>query len=367
MNKLKPLMILCVVLCCFFTSGIQAQTNSEEFIELLDRLVKVHGVSTFEERVLEEIRGLLPPEIEYRIDDRNNLLVTIGQGETELLFIAHMDEIGLEVLEINPDGTLSVRKRGGSYNSIWESRIVRIITENGIVNGIIPPRVSYLEIEPAGFSSDDIIVHVGTDSRQETMNLGINKGDFIVQDKEVTRLANNKISTGAADDRAGCTAQLLALKQLLNKRLTNKVTFAWCVEEEIGLNGARFISESFQPDYVFAVDTYVSSDAPRDNKRYAYSPLGDGAVVRAFDTSNLAPRAVYTKVLNIAKNRNISAQLGITSGGNDGSTFLVKGSVDLPLSWPGLYSHSFISVLDMRDVTALSDLITAIALDFEKN
>ncbi len=361
--KRQSSLLLCILIC-FYAAELHSQTGREEIAGILDRLVRVHGVSTHEEKILEEIIRMLPENVDFRVDDRNNLLVTIGDGETDLLFIAHTDEIGLEVTKINPDGTLSVRKRGGSYNSIWESRIVRIITEKGMVNGIIPPRRSYMESEPDRFSGEDIVISVGTGSMQETLDLGIRKGNSVVQDKGVTRLGGSKISTGAADDRAGCAAQILALKQLLGKRLNNRVTFAWCVEEEIGLNGARFISHTFQPDYVFAVDTYVSSDAPRDNRRYAYSPLGDGAVVRAFDSSNLAPREVYTKVLNIAKNRNIPAQIGITSGGNDGSTFLVKGSIDMPLSWPGIYSHSFISVLDLRDVASLTDLIVAIAQDF---
>ena len=36
-----------------------------------------------------------------------------------------------------------------------------------------------------------------------------------------------------------------------------------------------------------AVDTLVTSDSPRDDKRYAYVPLGQGPVLRALDNTTV--------------------------------------------------------------------------------
>ena len=49
-----------------------------------------------------------------------------------------------------------------------------------------------------------------------------------------------------------------------------------------------------------------------------------------------------------------------TSGGNDGSRFSRYGSIVLPLSWPGRYSHSPVEVMDVRDLENLVGLITAL-------
>jgi len=250
------------------------------------------------------------------------------------------------------------------FSTIWESKVVKIRTASGIVDGIVEPRKTYMNPDPENHSRNDIEVYVGTNSKENTESLGIEIGNSIVQVKRATPLGEYKIGAGSIDDRAGCAAQILAMRKLAGVNLNKTVRFAWVIQEETGLTGSRHLSEVYSPDFVFAVDTFVSSDAPLDNQAIGYAPLGGGAVIRVFDSSNIAPENSVNKIKEIAQNRNIPVQWGITSGGNDGSVFLLGGSVDIPLSWPGIYSHSYVSVLDIRDLTALSDLIVGIAESF---
>lgn len=173
------------------------------------------------------------------------------------------------------------------------------------------------------------------------------------------------IATRAGDDRAGYAALLSAASCIEWKRIKGKtVTFAWDVQEETGLFGASRLARTLKPDYVFAVDTFVSSDAPFDEKRFARIVMGEGAVIRAIDSSNIAPRFVLEKVMKIAKNNQIPFQLGNTGGGNDGSVFVTEGAADIPLSWPGVYSHSFIEKIHRHDLEALTRLIEALVKDW---
>jgi putative aminopeptidase FrvX len=338
--------------------------EGKEFMEIFRQLIDVPGVSFHEEKVLQKIKELLPGNLEATVDEMNNLLVILGTGKPEIMFVTHMDEIGLEVTEIQDDGSLKTRARGGSFSSIWESKTVRIHTKTGMVEGIVEPRKSYREPDPKPHSADDLVVYVGTDAKAATAALGIAPGDFIVQPKRVTPLGNYKTAAGSTDDRAGCAAQILALRRLAGRKLPRTVAFAWVVQEETGLSGSRFLSRSYAPEYVFAVDTFVSSDTPLDPKNIGFNPQGKGAVLRVIDSSNITPEETFRKVRRLAESRNIPVQWGITSGGNDGSVFLREGSVDIPLSWPGIYSHSYVSVMDIRDVMALTHLIAAIAESF---
>ena len=336
-------------------------TSEQEARDVLKQLIEVAGVSFHEEKVLAKIQELLPENVTQTVDDRNNLLVTIGSGEPEILFIAHMDEVGLEVTGINDDGTLSIRTRGGSFSTIWESKVVKICTQSGVVDGIIGPRTSYQDQTPEAHSRNDLIVYAGTESRAETEALGIRTGNPIVQTKRTITMGKYKIAAGSIDDRGGCTAQILALRRLAGKKLNKTVIFAWVIEEETGLTGSRYLAGTYSPDYVFALDTFVSSDAPRDDQTIGYNPLGKGAVLRVFDSSVITPQKIVGKIKNIAESRNIPHQWGITSGSTDGTSFLDGGSFVLPLSWPGIYSHSYVSVIDIRDLVALTDLVVAIA------
>jgi putative aminopeptidase FrvX len=120
-------------------------------------------------------------------------------------------------------------------------------------------------------------------------------------------------------------------------------------------------AEGRSPEYVFAVDTFVSSDSPLESTRFADAKVGEGFVVRAVDNSNVVPRKLVEKLVALARAQGIPAQYGVTGGGNDGSAFLRYGSTDVALGWPLRYSHSPGEVVDTRDVDALARIVAAVA------
>jgi hypothetical protein len=96
------------------------------------------------------------------------------------------------------------------------------------------------------------------------------------------------------------------------------------------LNGATWLADSLLhhgmlPKRVHAVDTFVSSDSPLEDPRYGDAKLGQGAVVRAVDTSHEAPIEAVRATLKLAKDKDIPLQYGVTSGGNDGVPFAERG------------------------------------------
>jgi len=144
------------------------------------------------------------------------------------------------------------------------------------------------------------------------------------------------------------------------------VTFVWSTGEELGLVGAAAVAKSMAaeghaPDYVFAVDTFVSSDSPLESTRFGDAKVGEGFVVRAVDNSNVVPRNLVEKLVAMARAQGIPAQFGVTGGGNDGAAFLRYGSTDIAMGWPLRYSHSPGEVVDTRDVDALSRMVAAVA------
>jgi endoglucanase len=167
------------------------------------------------------------------------------------------------------------------------------------------------------------------------------------------------------DDRAGCAVLLAVAHRIRWSRVRGKtVTFAWDVQEETGLVGAARLAKQLGADYVFPIDTFVSTDAPLDEKRFARVPLGEGLVIRGMDSSTIAPRLELEKVMAMARKRGIPYQLGNTRGSTDGTRFIPEGAVCLPLSWPGTYSHSFIEKIHRKDLRALTDLVVALVDDF---
>jgi endoglucanase len=336
--------------------------------ELLKKLVLIPGVSGYEGKVADFIQSNLPSGIEPQRDDMENVWFTVGEGYPHLLFVAHTDELGLVIEEITPQGTLKVRGRGGFIPTMYEGRPVVIYTKKGSVNGVVSPRPDYFSREAASkpFRTSDFEVYLGVSSEQKARSLGVEEGNQITIKKRIVELSPDVIATRAVDDRAGCAALLAAALRIDWKKIKGKtITCAWDVQEETGLTGASRLAQKLKADYVFPVDTFVSSDAPLDSKRFARTVLGKGAVLRAIDSSNITPRFELEKVMKIAQNNDIPFQLGNTRGGNDGSVFISRGAVDIPLSWPGVYSHSFIEKIHRHDLEVLTELIVAIVKDWE--
>ncbi len=332
---------------------------------VLKVLLETPGVSGHETRVRETIRDLLPEwaRRSCAVDPKGNLILSAGRGGRELLFVAHMDETGYEIGSIERDGTARARSRGGFFNTLYEGHAVRILTRKGERGGIVRPREGYLAWSEgdAGLRDEEVVLDFGTSSRRETEEAGVAPGDPVFVPKKFRRLAGRMGTGRAVDDRAGCTALVEAVRRIDPGTLRNRVTFAWVVEEEIGLRGAAALAERLHPEVVFAVDTFVSSDSPLENKGFALGILGRGPVVRAIDNSNLAPAPLLDRVRSVAASRRIPLQIGITRGGNDGSVFPPGGAADVPISWPTTYSHSPVEVIHEGDLDDLGRLVQALA------
>jgi putative aminopeptidase FrvX len=269
-----------------------------------------------------------------------------------------MDETGFTVESIRDDGRLELNRR----QTAWEAQAALVHTVSGDVEAVFEPREDYFFSEVRR-PLDPMTVYLGTSSKEETEALGIEVGTTTVtMPKELQRMGRHRVLARGLDDRVGCTALLLAAQRIDPDLLTKRITFAWSVEEEIGLNGAEALAKRLtDATMVFPVDTFVSSDSPLEWEGTAYCPLGQGAVIRVLESSNFSPRSAVTQLLELAKAGNIDVQLGMTLGGTDGQPFMANDTVDVPLSWPGRNSHSPVEVADLRDVESLVELIVRIA------
>ena len=347
------------------TAGLpERPTSPPGVFGLLAPLVEAYGVSGHEAAVREAVTKRLPAWAKPQVDSKGNLIVTFGQGGREIAFVAHTDELGYEITAIQEDGTATVRKRGGFFDSLLEAHPVLVHTGRGQVPAIVAPRPNYQRASEWQPKAEEILIDFGTTSRQQTEGLGVAKGDTATVRKSFARLAGTRGSARAIDDRAGCAALLAAIARIDPAKVTNRITFAWVVEEETGLAGSGALAERLHPDYVFAVDTFVSSDSPVDPQRMALIPLGTGAVLRAVDNSSITPPETVAKIRAMAAARQIPTTVGVTSGGNDGSQFSRFGTTVVPISWPGRYSHSAVEVIDSRDLDALVNLIVMLVNEF---
>jgi putative aminopeptidase FrvX len=341
--------------------------------QILAALVEVYGVSGQEESVAEQVRKLLPPWAQEwaATDAAGNLFVAFGKqsAKPSLVLVAHLDEIGWAVKEIREDGRLTLERKGGFLEEHFLGHAVLVHAAGGRVPAVVEPPDDYRSKKYERVQGREHVAYTGARSRAEAEALGIRVGDTVTVPKKYRQLAGSRVNGRSFDDRVGSTALAAALWEIDPATVDRDVVFVWAVREEVGLEGAKhFAARAAEtggvPDFVFAVDTFVSGDSPLESARFAQARLGEGFVVRAVDTSNVAPREWVDRVVAIARRNRIPVQYSVTGGGNDGAAFVPYGAVDIPIGWPLRYSHSAGEVADLKDVEALGRIVAALVREF---
>lgn len=345
------------------------------YADLLGRLTDIYAVSGHESAMRDAVRDALPTWARDSavVDSAGNLVLAMGPDADTAVFVAHMDEIGMEVTGIRKDGTVSLRARGGFYPSLWEGQTALLhlpdekipardarscgAAREGPLRGIFIPRDSAPRKQPP-----QLTAWFGLDSAA-LVAAGVTPGLSVTSYKCSARLAATRFTARSIDDRAGSTALLLALESINRARLDHKVIFVWSVREETGLEGAKAAAETFGPSVhrVYAIDTFVSSDSPLESPRFALAPLGEGAVSRALDNSSVTPPGEVDRLTKLARVERIPLQVGTTNGGNDGSELARYGAIDVAVGWPLRYSHSPAELIDLRDIRSLVRIIAALS------
>ena len=356
----------------------------------VEKLAEAYGVSGHEEGVRKVVLSQLPPWAQKKAttDAAGNLVLHLGTEKKDakapsIVFMAHMDEIGYEVKKIEDDGRLLVSVLGGGYPQYFLGHVALVhLADGSAVGGVMDLPAGWDQPSAQGKPgfewplslrpTEPIRVYVGTKSREETEKLGIKEGDWVTIPKKYRQLLGTRANARSFDDRVGDAALIAAVNEIAPEGpgLPGRdVTFVWSTREEVGLEGAAAYAEQAAkdgrvPDFVFAIDTFVSSDSPLEVKRFGDAEIGKGFVVRAVDNSNIVPLEYADRVVKLARENKIPVQYGVTGGGNDGAVFTRFGSVDVALGWPLRYSHSPGEVIDTRDLDGLGKIVAVIAKEW---
>ncbi len=355
-------------------SGLAAApANPPTTIQTLQELVTTYGASNHEGAVREAVKKLLPPWAKPETDSAGNLVLRVGTAPAgaktpRILFIAHMDEIGFEVKSISSDGLLNVTPLGGMYLSYFLGHPALVHTANGDRAAVMLPPDGWDQpnFKWPSYSAYTSRVDVGAKNADDVAKLGISAGDFVTIPKEYHPLLGTRANGRSFDDRVGDTALISSLWALGGPLKDRDVTFVWSTGEELGLDGARALAtqlagEEREPEYVFAIDTFVSADSPLESARFADEQIGKGFAIRALDGSNVVPQKDVERLLRLARANQVPVQYGATGGGNDGAEFVPFGAIDVAIAWPLRYAHSPGEVIDTRDVQALARIVTLVS------
>ena len=327
---------------------------------LLEELSNAHGPSGSEGpvRVIVQ-RELAPIADELDSDGLGSVIARLGPSDRSpaIMVMAHMDEVGLMVRFVTPEGFVKFQGLGGMLDQALINQRWVIATHKGMVRGITGIKTTHIipvEARTQIFRREQMFIDVGATSKQDAEErLGIRPGDPVAPDSAFMVLNDSKLYVGKAwDDRAGVALMVEVLRQLRERPGPNTVYAAATVQEEVGLRGAHTSATKVRADIGINFESGVAGDYPGTNMDEAQEKVGAGPGLFLHDSSMLPNLKLRDLVLDVGKELSIPVQFNVLAGyGQDGSEIQRSfgGTPVINFTIPTRYLHSHTSIISRDD------------------
>jgi endoglucanase len=358
--------VLAIFALCIGVASASPQDRAEKLLEELTNAPGISGQEGAVRKIVErELRAL---SAEYATDGLGSAIGSFKGEGPRIMLAAHMDELGLMVKYVTPEGFVKFLPTGGWFDQALVDKRWVIHTSKGPVlgvSGIKTIHVSSPEDRTRVFPREQLFLDVGARSRAEAEAMGVRPGDQITPDSRFARLGDGAYAARAFDDRLGIAVMLEALRRLAGMKHPNTIVAVATVQEEIGLRGARTSSQLVKPDLGISIEVGVAADYPGLGPDQAQERLGTGPGIFLHDASMLPNLKLRDFFARVAADKKIPLQTELVTGyGEDGAEMQrwSAGTPAINFTVPVRYLHSFNGVLRREDFDKAVDLLVEVLL-----
>jgi putative aminopeptidase FrvX len=266
-----------------------------------------------------------------------------GRTRPPLVFVAHMDHPGFEMLGRNRAEFL-----GGVPKEMFARGVgVRVYGSDGV------RRMKIARLVASAWPKHKLIT---LSDEGEGVNR-VRRGDLGMWDLPAFRVANGKLHAAAIDDILGTVVLLATLAEISRQRLQAQVWCAFTRAEEVGFQGALALVRGKKiPRNAVVISIEMSNERP-------WARIGNGPVVRVGDRSTIFYPATTAFLLRAAercreKEPEFRVQRCLMDGGTCEATAFAgfgyrAGGLCLPL---GNYHNIGKSLRPRAEFVSISDL-----------
>ena len=333
--------------------------------ELLRQLTEATGVSGAEKEVRLLIRDLVADHVdEWSVDTMGNLLATkrgTGESDLRLLIDAHMDEVGLLVVEIESSGMLKFTTVGGFDDRALLGKVVQIGPQK--IVGVIGARAVHL-LKSGEYGkvvkADAMRIDIGAKNK-DSAAAKVKVGEYaaFVTAYEESGAPGGRTAIGKAfDNRAGCAALVELLR---GERYPFHLVAAFTVQEEVGLRGAQIAAYSVRPDAALVLECTPAYDLPNEKDVSPNVALGQGPSIYVMDARTMQDPRLVAHLTRTGDAHAIPYQIRQPGGGGTNTGAIQRAAAGIPVATvavPGRYAHTptlMISLDDYDNVVRLAD------------
>ena len=320
-------------------------------IELLERLCKLDATSGDEDVVRAFIRREIEGYCTCHVDAMGNIIAEKtgkNRAARRVMLDAHMDEVGLIISAVTPDGFLKFHTVGGMETAVLTARRVTVNGRCGVI-AVKPVHLCDSEERKKLPKQDALVIDIGAKSRDEALDF-VSPGDRAVLCSEWME-TDEKICSKALDDRVGCAI----LIRLLQEESAFDFTATFSVQEEVGCRGAKAAAFAVAPDAAVILEGTTAADLADVPAERQVCVQGHGAAVSFMDGGTLYDRKFYDAALH--SGILCQPKAAVTGGNNAMAVHQSRTGVrTVAVSVPCRYIHSATSVADKRDMDSALQL-----------
>lgn len=276
------------------------------------------------------------------VDTLGNGIATKSGDGPHVLLVAHADEPGVMVVDIDNDGFLRLISIGQLPPYTLVGRHVQF------TNGTVGVIGSELQGSPSDLGFEHLYVDIGCrdlTSASERAAIGL-AGVVIETTQEV---GSQRLSGRALDNRVGCAIAASAFTTLAQENKHVSVLFT--AQGEVGSRGAKTAAFRVMPDLAMVIDACPCQDGPADTRPAVQ--LGKGPAIKVMDSNVIVPHAVKQHLEATASRLSIVPQHEVSpKTTTDGGVIqrARRGVLVGGISYPARFVGGPSQLVDMHDV-----------------
>ncbi len=316
-------------------------------IENLEKLLKIPSPTGNTEKAIEFVEEkFLELGISTRKTTKGALIATVEgvNKDREVTLSAHVDTLGAMIKEIKGNGRLKITQLGGYvWNTVEGEHVIIETLEGKTYTGTMMTTKASSHVHGEMTKSiernaDNMEIRIDerVSSKDDTLKLGINVGDFVFFEPRIVVTESGFIKSRHLDDKAGVISLLGIAKHLVDSNITPNYTTNFFIStyEEVGHGASTSIPEkTFE---FIAVDMAAPGDGQTSDEF--------SVTICAKDSSGPYDYELRKRLINLAQEESLNYKIDIYPYyGSDGSAALRAGyDFKVGLIGPGVdASHSF--------------------------
>jgi putative aminopeptidase FrvX len=342
-------------------------------LQFLSELVEAPSPSGFEQPAAAVFRARMTKVAD---DVETNVMGSVhatlrgsDKRGVSVMLAGHIDEIGLMVNYITPEGYIAFAPIGGVDAAVLPGMRVRVHAKGEALLGVLGRKPIHLiedDERKQVTKLERLFIDVGYSG--DVVKEKVRVGDPVTFDIGLETFGDDLAVSRAFDDKMGAWIAARVLEEVKKAGgAAGDLVAAATVQEEVGLRGGITSAYGVDPVVGIAVEVGHATDYPDiDKRKHGDAACGDGPIIAR--GANINP-VLFDLLVAAAEKAKVPFQIGAEPRGTGTDANAIQlsrgGKAAALVSIPLRYMHTPAEVLSLKDLDGTVKMLTRFVLDLK--